>query len=153
MWRFSDQPFSVFLKIQDMQGILPIILRIQLRHGRIWSRKFIRFYQVLFNKFYQARCWKKVLIKYSVLSYKVDLLKVTTINGIATEGSNGRYIKKFSLTYTTESSWIKADVKQFYNNEGKVGIFCFLSEHALTLCNRNLIWDLLYFSSVSKTVQ
>ena len=75
---------------------------------------------------------KKVLIKYSVLSYKVDLLKVTTINGIATEGSNGRYIKKFSLTYTTESSWIKADVKQFYNNEGKVGIFCFLSEHALT---------------------
>lgn len=74
---------------------------------------------------------KKVFIKYSVLLYKVDLLKVTTINGIATEGSNGWYIKKFSLTYTTETSWIKADVKQFYNNGGQVGIFCFVSEHAL----------------------
>lgn len=75
---------------------------------------------------------KKVFIKYSVFSYKVDLLRVTAITGIATEGSSGKYVKKFSLTYTTESSWIKADVKQFGNNGGKVSIFCFLSEHALT---------------------
>ena len=74
---------------------------------------------------------KKVFIKYSVLSYKVGLLRVTAINGIATEGSNGKYIKKFSLTYTTDSSWIKAYVKQFGNNGGKVGMFCFLSVHAL----------------------
>lgn len=72
---------------------------------------------------------KKVFIKYSVLLYKVDLLKVTTINGIATEGSNGHYITKFSLTYTTKNIWSQDAQLQFYNNGEKVNIFCFQNKH------------------------
>ena len=120
--------------------------------GKYGAEKFVKFYQVLLNKFLSNMLLKKTFIKHSVLSYKVDLLEVTTINGIATEGANGEYIKKFSLTYTTGSDWIK-DIKQFDNNGEKVGIFCFLSKHVLTYCDQDLIWDLLHFSSVSKTVQ
>ena len=94
------------------------------------QKNFIKYCLTSFIK-HAASNTMLVFIKYSVLSYKVDLLKVTTINGIATEGSNGKYIKKFSLTYTTESDWIK-DINQFDNNGGKVGIFCFISKHSLT---------------------
>ena len=101
--------------------------------GKYGAQKLLNFIKSCLTSFinHAANNTMLIFIKYSVLSYKVDLLKVTTINGIATEGSNGRYIKKFSLTYTTESDWIE-DTKQFDNNGEKVGIFCFLSEQALT---------------------
>ena len=61
--------------------------------------------------------------KHSVLSCKVDLRNVTSINGIATEGSEGYYIKRFSLYYTKENVW-STNIKKFYSKGSAVGIFC-----------------------------